>query len=347
MERKNAGSRTLRGPASGKGGEPLSKSRSPGFDVLRGLLIFLVVFGHLLEPQYSEAANFLYLTIYSFHMPAFVFLSGWFSRTGTLGRALTGILLPYLVFQLLYLLFAGQPVQFHSPYWILWYLFALFLWRLLALALRSCPPPVVRVLVPVSVAVSLLCGYADWISYDYALSRVLVFLPYFLLGLALSGGKDRFLPAVRRSWSRYLSLAAALVCTDFFWHVRMTFHRAWMFGATGYTFSGTTPKLRLLLLLAALAWIWLLLAWMPQRKFPGLSVLGRNTLFVYLLHGFFKLYVDAHAETIFHYGAAGDILLALLLAAALCVLFGNRWLAGAWRWLMQAGKSLLWQISRR
>ena len=325
----------------------MPKSRSPGFDVLKGLLIFLVVFGHLLEPQYSEAANFLYLTIYSFHMPAFVFLSGWFSRKAAVRRAFTGALLPYLVFQPVYLLYAGQPVQFHSPFWILWYLFALFLWRLLAAALRDRPPVLARVLVPVSAAVSILCGYADGISYDFALSRVLVFLPYFLLGLALSGMQDRLLPALRRFPSRLLALAGALACAGCFWQVRMTFHRAWMFGASGYAFSGATARLRLLLLLAALVWIWLLLAWMPDRKIPGLSALGRNTLYVYLLHGFFKLYADAHAEAIYHYGAAGNILLAVLLAAVLCLLFGNPWLAGAWRWLIQAGKSILWQISRR
>jgi len=324
----------------------VSQTRSAAFDNLKGLLIFLVVLGHLLEPQTGGAVNFLYLTIYSFHMPAFIFLSGWFSRKGTLRRAITGVLLPYLVFQAVYLLYAGLPVQFYSPYWILWYLFALFLWRLLVLVLRN-REGLIRALIPVSILASLLCGYTDRIGYDFALSRVLVFLPYFLLGYALAGRKESLLPLLRRWPSRVLSLGAVLVCAGYLWHVRLVFQRPWMFGASHYAHSGATPQIRLLLLGMAAAWIWLLLAWMPEKTIPGLTALGRNTLFVYLLHGFVKLQVDAHAQALYQYGTIGNVLLAFVLAVALCAVFGNRWLAGAWRWLTQAGRYLVGQVLRR
>ena len=324
----------------------MAQSRSAGFDTLKGLLIFLVVFGHLLEPQYGGGPNFLYLMIYSFHMPAFIFLSGWFSRNSALKKNLTGVLLPYLVFQVVYLLYAGLPVQVYSPYWILWYLFALFLWRLPAPVLHD-RPALVWSLIPVSIVVSLLCGFTDKIGYDFALSRVLVFLPYFLLGFALSGRRDEILPRLRAPVSRGLSLIGVLVCMGFFWHVRLTFQRPWFFGAASYQFSGASPRIRLLLLAIALVWIWFLLSWIPCRRLPCLTALGRNTLFVYLLHGFVKLQVDAHAEALYRFGTIPNLLLALLLAAALCALFGNRWLAGAWRWLCQAGRSLWEQTLRR
>lgn len=54
--------------------------RDARFDNLKGILIFLVVFGHLLELVGGPAAAWLYRLIYSFHMPAFVFCSGWFAR---------------------------------------------------------------------------------------------------------------------------------------------------------------------------------------------------------------------------------------------------------------------------
>ena len=324
----------------------MAQSRSAGFDTLKGLLIFLVVFGHLLEPQVGGGPNYLYLMIYSFHMPAFVFLSGWFSRNSTLKKNLTGVLLPYLVFQVIYLLYAGLPVQIHSPYWILWYLFALFLWRLPAPLFRRFPA-LVWSLIPVSAAVSLLCGYTDRIGYDFALSRVLVFLPCFLLGFVLSGRRDSFLPLLRTPLSRGLSLAGILVWAGYFWRVRLTFQRPWFFGAASYQASGSSPGLRLLLLAAALTWIWFLLSWTPRRRVPGLTTLGGATLFVYLLHGFVKLRVDAHAEALYRFGTVPNLLLALLLAALLCAVFGNRWLTGAWRWLRLAGKSLLEQTLRR
>ena len=43
------------------------------FSITRAILIFLVVFGHMIQPYTSESKylSALYLLIYSFHMPSF------------------------------------------------------------------------------------------------------------------------------------------------------------------------------------------------------------------------------------------------------------------------------------
>lgn len=53
------------------------QERKYKFDNLRFILMFLVVFGHFLalQDEYS-----LYRFIYSFHMPAFIFISGYFAK---------------------------------------------------------------------------------------------------------------------------------------------------------------------------------------------------------------------------------------------------------------------------
>ena len=58
------------------------KDRDYFFDNARAFLIFLVVFGHLLQPYTSEDKflSALYLLIYSFHMPTFLFISGYFAK---------------------------------------------------------------------------------------------------------------------------------------------------------------------------------------------------------------------------------------------------------------------------
>ena len=229
-------------PSSARSGT----GRSALFDNLKVLLIFLVVFAHLLEArQGGELSNTLYLIIYSFHMPAFIFVSGWFSRRSTVKKTLTHILVPYLVFQVLYLLFAGQPIQFHSPYWILWYLFALLVWRLILPILRLWKP-LAYLILPVSVALSLLGGYADWVGYPFSLSRILVFWPYFMLGYCLSGNQD-VLEHLRSAGSRTVSLLAAVGCAGFLVVTRNTFQCTWMYGSTGYHAAGGTPELRLFL----------------------------------------------------------------------------------------------------
>ncbi len=57
-------------------------NRDSYFDNARFILIFLVVFGHLIQ-SYVDANTFvatLYKFIYAFHMPAFILISGYFAK---------------------------------------------------------------------------------------------------------------------------------------------------------------------------------------------------------------------------------------------------------------------------
>ena len=50
------------------------------FDNAKGLMIFAVVLGHVLEYDLTGIARALYIVIYSVHMPLFVLISGYFAR---------------------------------------------------------------------------------------------------------------------------------------------------------------------------------------------------------------------------------------------------------------------------
>ena len=82
-----------------------AKQRYLGYDNIRGILIILVVFGHFLElcPG-AVAGSHVYLLIYCFHMPAFIFLSGRFSKHDR--QNMWKLFFLYLFFQFLYRLFA-------------------------------------------------------------------------------------------------------------------------------------------------------------------------------------------------------------------------------------------------
>lgn len=57
----------------------MSQERILLFDIIKGISIFLVVLGHCLQtfvPDYQE--NHIFLGIYMFHMPLFIFISGYF-----------------------------------------------------------------------------------------------------------------------------------------------------------------------------------------------------------------------------------------------------------------------------
>ena len=166
--------------------------RDARFDNLKGILIFLVVFGHLLELVGGPAAAWLYRLIYSFHMPAFVFCSGWFARFDA-ERFFRRLLYPYLVYQTLYLLFdrlvlhGKAPLQYTTPYWLLWYLFSMMLWTLLLPLIDGVKNS--RAALPGCLAAAMAAGFDPTIGYGMSLSRTLVLLPFFAAGHLAAGGE--------------------------------------------------------------------------------------------------------------------------------------------------------------
>ena len=57
-----------------------NQKRLDYIDIAKGIGIILVVFAHTLVPQIrgnSTFAYFLWIFIYNFHMPLFLFFSGW------------------------------------------------------------------------------------------------------------------------------------------------------------------------------------------------------------------------------------------------------------------------------
>ena len=85
------------------------KQRDAFFDNAKYLAIVLVAMGHVWEPLRSDsrAVTALYMTVYAFHMPAFIVISGYFSRSfdaspRKVKRLITGVAIPYVVFETAY-----------------------------------------------------------------------------------------------------------------------------------------------------------------------------------------------------------------------------------------------------
>lgn len=278
-----------------RAGGAAGRTRDPYFDNAKYLTIVLVVCGHAWEPLTygSRTVTAAYLTVYAFHMPAFALISGYFSRgfdlgPGRLRRLLTGVAVPYVVFEVAYTLFyrwaqddPGYPISLFDPWYVMWFLVALFIWRLttpLWLALRH----------PVSVALALsvLAAVSPDVGGDLALQRVLAFLPFFVLGLSL---RPEHFTRLRTRRVRLAALpvgAGALIAAyalaprlDAGWFYR----RGSVAGRGVPAWAGvfTAPALFLLALALTAAF----LAWVPGRRL-WITALGTGTMYGYLLHGF-------------------------------------------------------------
>ena len=168
--------------------------RDPYIDNVKGLLIVLVVLGHMVGQTVgsSPGGRTIYTFIYLCHMPAFVMLSGMLSATELTGRRaaslIRDLLAPYVVFQLLYMSFytvMDKPMpwtvnEFLSPIYHLWFLPALFIWRMLAPLFAQ-----LRGAIVIAIVVSLSAGAATVFGHALSLDRVAGMLPFFVLGVWL------------------------------------------------------------------------------------------------------------------------------------------------------------------
>ncbi len=82
------------------------QKRDAYFDNAKLFLMILVVFGHFLQPfiDNDPLYNDLYYFIFTFHMPAFILISGYFAKSGPkpIMSLVKKLLLPYIFFQILY-----------------------------------------------------------------------------------------------------------------------------------------------------------------------------------------------------------------------------------------------------
>lgn len=161
------------------------KQRSYLFDNMKFLLIVLVVFGHSLE-EISLEHNYAIIRawIYSFHMPAFIFISGYFSKhvrkNGGVKKTIINCAIPYFIFNTIFVLWTEKTLAINilTPRYIFWYLFSLLIWRLLIDDLKG-----IRGILILSILLGLYIGGIHAADRFLAISRTIVFFPYFLLGV--------------------------------------------------------------------------------------------------------------------------------------------------------------------
>lgn len=160
------------------------KQRDPYWDTLKGLLIILVVLGHT---GTALGDNWLSV-IYSFHMPLFVFVSGYFSKRTSI-KHIGGqrLLLIFLLFHLAYIFLdvvSGVDVTIQRiicPSFALWYILSLLCWRLLIQILPQILLDKKYLVLVLAFMISILSGFVP-INEELSFQRTCSFLPFFMLG---------------------------------------------------------------------------------------------------------------------------------------------------------------------
>lgn len=298
-------------------------TRNVKMDNLKGILIILVVAGHLLELCMGKGVlRYLYIMIYFFHMPLFVYCSGYFAKaTGVGEKILKKLLPPYVIFQVLYILFErnvlknDMEMQFSKPYWILWYLLAMMIWSILLPVVSTNSRKKQLFVLGLAIFAALAAGYDNGVGRSMSLSRIIVYFPFFLMGydlhmwdreremLPMEGteeGRDiktRRLDVLAGKYKREISIAviASLVAVALITGTHMgAWKISWLYEAASYKRTGSEMEFRLFHLAVGTLGILGVRRFLPDKKMPLFDKLGQKTMPIYLTHGFLVKWIDMY-----------------------------------------------------
>ncbi|WP_249869370.1 acyltransferase family protein [Oceanobacillus saliphilus] len=321
--------------------------RNSFFDNAKVLLIFLVVFGHIIQPfvEGSAGMNTLYMWIYTFHMPAFILLAGFFAKgSGNkeyIFNLMKKLLVPYLIFQVLYTIYyfyigrSGWQTGIFYPHWSLWFLLSLFSWHILLYWFKKIPA---LLSISIAVMIGLIVGYFGEIGHTFSLSRTFVFFPFFLIGFWLT---EKQIMWIKHKAVKMISIAVMAGLAVAIYYLP-DINSGWLLASKSYSDLGMAQFggiARLLVYVTAGVMVISVLAWVPKKNLGLITDLGKRTLYVYLLHGFFIQFFRQH--DLFEVNHAVDVLGLAAISALIVVILSSKPVLVLWEPLIEGRASII------
>lgn len=260
-------------------------------DNIKVLLIFLVVFNHIIAfrlVKIDEIVRYIWYAITIFHMPAFIFISGYLSKKPqNVMKNVKNLLIPYIL---------GYTLTWYAQIWlgksvdyellrptgtVMWYVLALFVYRLTIEALGK-----MRLIVPLSIVFALWAGTRPEFTTYLSSSRIVVFFPFFVAGYLW---KSDYIRAVRKFKGKWMLIP---VCGVLLWAVPHYMISNSMpvdifRGNHSYVLCGLSDPegviVRGMMYLISFFVIYTMLALIPDIKLP-LTYIGRHTMGIYFFH---------------------------------------------------------------
>lgn len=284
------------------------KERISYYDNLKFLLIFLVVLGHFLPviADKSAGARVIHTYIYLFHMPLFVFLSGMFAKKAINNkdeRKIIGFLLIYVIFRLgIYLIkklvFGVENVALNifnskgAP----WYIFSLAVWYAILMIIGKYNK---KVLLGLSFIISILAVCDSKIGDFLCASRIITFLPFFIIGYYVDSIKIKEITSKRKVQILsilILALVGVLLVIlldkekllNIIYHVstgRVSYKGLNMTMITAMIWRAGWYMVSIIMSFSFMCIV-------PQKRIVLISKFGTRTLAVYVLHLFVLMIIE-------------------------------------------------------
>jgi len=268
------------------------------WDILKAFLIFCVVLGHIAD-SYTDTfleMKKLYFFIYIYHMPLFIFVSGLFAKK-TINRNRIDKIIGYIV---LYLamkaaFFAYTVIYYHNynltiltEKTVPWFMLALPIFMGITMILKRVAP---RYVLVASIFLACMAGYEVEIGDFLALSRVIVYYPFYYLGYVMN--RDAIEELCRRKLLKVLAIliiacAAFIVIRygeEIYWLRPLITGRNSFYELDKYPLWGWILRLGYYVISFLVCGAVVVI--MPQQTPLGLiGKIGQQTLGVFVLHAF-------------------------------------------------------------
>ena len=330
------------------------RKRNYSLDIFKGVLIFLVVFGHFLLPVKEREYtlfNKLFFFIYSFHMPAFIFLSGYFyynswKRKGTKLKSVIPLIMLFLMMKILLhisdMLFYGDRniipdflFESSTP----WYISALIFFRLslypleLFLKLNKKKLTSYAVIIYVTALIIFFTFFSmlnmNWqvrVDDFLSLDRVVSFAPYFYIGILYKKYSSLSKTSIFEEINmRFFAIGAFCVLSFFVFFKYVRFYTLIFYGPWGYRiaegnilpiFKGVLNPLRIIYMPYALSTSYFIFAVTSLKKNFLTNILKRFGVYSLPIFAFHRIIRDAFSHLLldnFIWPAFGKITILIIL----------------------------------
>ncbi|MCR4594592.1 MAG: acyltransferase family protein [Clostridiales bacterium] len=308
------------------------KQRSAYWDNYKTILIFFVVLGHFLMsvPDKGRIIQVSTEWIYLFHMPAFVFVSGVFSKSYVKKEKkelkLIGFLAIYVLFVAIVTavsILLNQNLSLEAvlkPFFVQngapWYMLAMFFWYAFIPYMSRIKPAVAFTLI---ILVALVIGRFSQFGDFLALSRTIVFFPFFLAGYYCKYDTILSKSIIARAAGFAFLIGSAVVLLYF--DSSLTDVLRLRFASSSYSVQEMSFSKGMLMRLLWYAWSsCMMVSFMCviPRKRMFFSYIGERTLGIYVLHRIIRD-VFAHYNGYALFGNDLVLLIACMVIAAIVV----------------------------
>ena len=307
-----------------------AKTRNFLFDNIKFILITLVVVGHFIDFYIDQSDIFksMFLFIYSFHMPLFIFISGLFHKNKDIGKKVIFLVTCGFCCKILlalcrkFLRNGDMKFVLLSDDGLPWYMFVLAMFVLAGYLLRNQNKVF---LFFASIVLALFVGFDKTIGDYLYISRFVVLFPFYILGNILNPEKIvEFKQKYKWLIIPSILVLAVWACVCCF-KIDDIYSLRYLFTARNPFWGDKNSFARLNCYLITFAVSAAIIFTVPSKKLPFISNAGKNTLNVYFYHFDFvaTLFTVDAIKNLVNLGPLGKIIIVLIAVAVSALLSLN------------------------